>query len=187
MTLKSPCLRLQCSVRRPDPPAQAEHWRQQRLQPTKTSQTPLQLQQLRRTCHPGCASVRSCCCWRYCCGQRLCCAQPMSSHAFAAAGAASTTPRNGTRAALGTACSAASIHPAASSGTARGRLADIELQLVMHGLKNRELLQFARCNRRMLHAADCSRLARLPAHQDGSLRGDYHDSDGTAAGHLVHA
>ena len=34
------------------------------------------------------------------------------------------------------------------------RLADVELQLVMHGLDARSLLQFARCSRPLLHAAD---------------------------------
>ena len=36
------------------------------------------------------------------------------------------------------------------------RLADVELQLIMHGLVAAELLQLARCSRRLLHAADCA-------------------------------
>ena len=34
------------------------------------------------------------------------------------------------------------------------RLADIEVQLCMHGLTSQELLQFARCNRALCHASD---------------------------------
>jgi hypothetical protein len=34
------------------------------------------------------------------------------------------------------------------------QLADVELQLIMHGLQATELLQLARCSHRLMHAAD---------------------------------